>query len=351
MQKPSAELVTGVFGYTKNAQAGPATTLPDWDDFRVLLTVIQMGSFNRAAQALDMTQPTVSRRIERLEEALKTRIVDRTTSGAVLTLEGQRIVEELRVAQAALSRAVDQSQARQSRIDDVKIVMTDGLATYWMTLFMPILNRRFPDLRLKLFVANDAVLNRGGHFDLSIHFLAPTDPDLLSTRLGTLHFIPYASPDYLKEYGKPKTVADLKGHRLLDQIIYLVDKGSWVTRLPGVEPDRTKLFTNSSAILCEAVRRGGGIALLPNYASLFERDLVALDIGMHLETPFWVCYREDSAERPAVQLALKFLKHILNRRMPWFAEQYVPPSKFPTTTPNEIMRTFLLQQGPVALTA
>lgn len=322
--------------------------LPDWDDFRVLLTVIQMGSFNRAAQALGMTQPTVSRRIERLEEAMKTRVVDRTTSGAMLTLEGQRIVEELRIAQAALSRAVDQSQARLSRLEDVKIVMTDGLATYWLTNFLPILNRQAPNLRLRVFTANDATHNRGGHFDLSLHYMAPNDPDLVSARLGTLHFIPYASPGYLAEYGTPRTLSDLKQHRLLDFILYLVDKGSWVNRLPGdtTGQDQTMLYTNSSAILCEAVRRGGGIALLPSYASLFEPGLQALDLDLHYETPFWVCYRDDPAARPATQIALRFLKHIFSRRMPWFSEQYVPPSKFKQTSPEEIMRTFGLQPSP-----
>ena len=44
--------------------------LPDWDDLRVLLSVVQTGSFSRTANALGLTQPTVSRRVARLEKRL-----------------------------------------------------------------------------------------------------------------------------------------------------------------------------------------------------------------------------------------------------------------------------------------
>jgi molybdate transport repressor ModE-like protein len=321
----------------------PASGLPDWDDFRLLLAVAQLGSISRAAQALGVSQPTVSRRVERLEATIGVRLLDRSTAGAVLTAEGQRIVEELNVAHSAIQRAVQSVDVKATRLDDVKLIMTDGLATYWLPRFLPHLFKRHPEIELRAFTTSDSRgEHRGQSFDLSIHYIQPTDPNLVATRLGTLHFMPYASPAYLEEMGTPRNAADLSQHRLLDYILYIIDKGTWMTRLPAVVGEsRAQLFTNSSAALCESVRNHAGIALLPTYVSVYEQGLVPVEVDLRFATPFWLCYTQDAILRPAVKVVVAFLKHIFDRRrMPWFADNYIPASTFRPTAPADLMAKF-----------
>jgi len=321
----------------------PASGLPDWDDFRLLLAVAQLGSISRAAQALGVSQPTVSRRVERLEETIGVRLLDRSTAGAVLTPEGQRIVEELNVAHSAIQRAVQSANNKIARLDDVKVLMTDGLATYWLPRFLPHLFRRHPEIELRTYTSSESRgEQRGQNFDLSINYIQPTEPNLVAARLGTLHFTPYASPEYLREAGMPKSAAELSRHRLLDYILYIIDKGTWMTRLPAVIGEsRAQLFTNSSAALCESVRNHAGIALLPTYVSVYEQGLVPLDVDLRFATPFWLCYTPEAITRPAVKVVVAFLKHIFDRRrMPWFADNYVPPSAFRSVPPAELMAKF-----------
>jgi molybdate transport repressor ModE-like protein len=330
--------------------------LPDWDDFRLLLAVAQLGSISRAAQSLGVSQPTVSRRVERLEETIGVRLLDRSTAGAVLTPEGQRIVEELNVAHSAIQRAVQSADKKTALLDDVKLVMTDGLATYWLPRFLPHLFRRHPEIELRTFTTSDSRgEQRGQNFDLSIHYIQPTDPNLVATRLGTLHFMPYASPEYLCEAGTPKTAAELSQHRLLDYILYIIDKGTWMTRLPAVIGEsRAQLFTNSSAALCESVRNHAGIALLPTYVSVYEQGLVPLDVELRFATPFWLCYTQEAILRPSVKIMVAFLKHIFDRRqMPWFADSYIPATAFRPVPPAEVMAKFApcSPQSPARLAA
>jgi len=328
--------------------------LPDWDDFRLLLGVAQLGSISRAALALGVSQPTVSRRVERLEGAIGVRLLDRSTAGAILTAEGQRIVEELNVAHNAIQRAVQSVNPSTARFDDVKLVTTDGLAAYWLPRFLPFLFKRHREIELRTYTTSDSrAEHRGQSFDLSIHYIQPTDPNLVATRLGTLHFIPYASPEYLCEHGTPRTAAELSQHRLLDYILYIIDKGTWMTRIPAVVGEsRAQLFTNSSAALCESVRNHAGIALLPTYVSVFEQGLVPLDVDMHFATPFWLCYTQDAVMRPAVKVVVAFLKHIFDRRrMPWFADSYAPPGEFLRITPGDVMAKFSACERPTHLTA
>src|SRR6202040_624320 len=122
------------------------------------------------------------------------------------------------------------------------------------------------------------------------------------------HFIPFGSPGYFAKYGRPTSTTDLARHRLLDTILYIIDKGTWMTRLPAaLGKGRAQLFTNSSAALGEAVRAGNGIALLPTYGAVFEQGLEPLEVGMRFETPFWVCYKQEGAARPSVRIAVAFL--------------------------------------------
>jgi DNA-binding transcriptional LysR family regulator len=339
-----------VYPHTKIEEPIPGA-LPDWDDFRLLLSVVQLGSFARAASALGIQQPTVSRRIERLEATLGVRLIDRTSRGSALTPEGQRVVAELNVAHNALLKVVQGAQGAESRLDDVKLLSTDGIAVYWLVRFLPFLFEMHPGLEFRIFTTTDFEAEQRGHFDLSIHYTQPTNPNLITTRLGTLHFIPYGSPGYFAKHGRPETTADLARHRLLDYILYIIDKGTWMTRLPAALGEgRAQFFTNSSAALAESVRAGAGIALLPTYGSVFEKGLEPLEVGLRFETPFWICYKQELAARRSVRIAVAFLKHVFNRRtMPWFGEHYVSPRDFPSVTPAQIMAGF--STSPVALAA
>lgn len=324
--------------------------IPDWDDFRLLLSVVQFGSFTRAASALGIQQGTVSKRIERLEESLGIRLIQRSTRGSALTAEGHRVVAELNIAHEALLKAVQGAQLADNRLHDVKLLTTDGIATYWMVRFLPFLFEMHPDLEVRIFTATDFEAEQRGHFDLSVHYIQPTDPNLITTRLGTLHFIPYGSPAYFAKHGKPKSTADLAQHRLLDYLLYIIDKGTWMTRLPAaLGSGRAQFFTNSSAALCESVRAGAGIALLPTYGSLFESGLEPIEVGLRFETPFWICYKQELAARRSVRIAVEFLKHIFNRRtMPWFGEHYVSPRDFPKLKPAQVMAGFSTSAASVA---
>jgi DNA-binding transcriptional LysR family regulator len=277
------------------------------------------------------------------------RLMDRSHSGAVLTPEGQRIVTELNVAHGALLKAVKCAHRAEPLLDDVKLVTTDGIESYWLARLVPFLFEQHPDLELRLYTTTDSDFERRGDHDLSIHYLQPTDPNMITLRLGALHFIPYAAPSYLAKYGTPHSTTDLARHRLLDYILYIIDKGTWMTRLPAVLAEgRAQFFTNPSAALAEAVRSGAGIALLPTYGSVFETGLVPLEVDMRFETPFWLCYRQEAITKRSVRVAIAFLKHVFNRRtMPWFGEHYVAPREFPATTPEKVMAGF--SAAPAAL--
>jgi molybdate transport repressor ModE-like protein len=330
------------YPHTQNAEPNLVAALPDWDDLRVLLSVVQTGSFSRTAKTLGLTQPTVSRRVARLEKMVGAQLVDRSNNGAALTLQGQKVIEELRIAHGAIDRAVNRARSSMPRSEPLTLLTTDGIAAYWLSHFLPFLFDRHLDYEFRAITASDASILERSKFDLMIHYMQPNDPNLMTVRLGTLHFVPFASHTYIARHCRPRDAADLARHRLLDYSLYLIDKGTWMTRLPAMaEEARAQLFTNSSSALAESVRHGAGIALLPTYGLVFEKGFEALDVGLHFATPFWLCYHKDALAKQSARIAIQFLKHIFNRKtMPWFADQFVSPDEFPAITPAEVMASF-----------
>ncbi|WP_428977807.1 LysR family transcriptional regulator [Lichenibacterium minor] len=65
----------------------------NWDDVRVFLAVARAGQFVAAARALRIDHATVARRVTPLEKALNARLVDRRTTGVLLTGAGVRFLQ------------------------------------------------------------------------------------------------------------------------------------------------------------------------------------------------------------------------------------------------------------------
>jgi DNA-binding transcriptional LysR family regulator len=310
------------------AEIGEGPHGVDWDDFRVFLEVVRTGSFNRAAGKLKMTQPTVSRRLARLEGSIGVRLFDRDRRGPRLTVEGQRIYNDACSAQAALMRATNQVAGAGRRVDgDCKLSMGEGVATYWMSRFLAPFFTRHPNIELKVFGGNDPAVDKRELFDLSVHYYEPTESEPIALRLGTMHFVPFASREYLRIHGAPQTIDALGRHRMLDLAVYLSDMGSWATWSRGEASKRAVLFTNLTGCLAEAVRQGAGIALLPTYAMLVDDHFVPLDIGVRFAAPIYVSYQRDAVKKWPVRMTLDFLKSCVfdKKNMPWFREAYVPP--------------------------
>jgi DNA-binding transcriptional LysR family regulator len=314
--------------YTESVEQAESEEI-NWDDFRVFVEVVRTGSFNRAAARLRTTQATVSRRLIRLEAAIGVRLFDRDRRGPRLTFEGQRIYNDANAAHFALARAASQAASAAGRVEgDCKIFMGDGVASYWMTRFLSPFFVRYPNIELKLFGAYDTAADKREIFDLQVHYYEPAEAEPVAIRLGTMHFIPFASREYLRAHGVPHTIDDLQRHRLLDLAVYLADMGSWASWSREDAGKHTVLFTNLSACLAEAVKHGAGIALLPTYASVVDPAYVPLEIGVRFQAPIFVSYQRDAPKKWAVRATIDFLRHnVFDRKsMPWFRDAFASPA-------------------------
>ncbi len=123
--------------------------LPTW--MRVFLAVAEHGSFNRAAEALLLTQPAVSHHVRRLEAQLGTALFERSPQGVRLTPAGETLLRYARVARWVLLAAessimeVDR-QARHS----LTLGVTPTISTHCLPRWLAAFHQHYPRVHIRV---------------------------------------------------------------------------------------------------------------------------------------------------------------------------------------------------------
>lgn len=129
----------------------PASSMPTLRQLQFLIALRSEGSFVAAAEAVGVTQPTLSAGIKDLENALGAVLVERGRSGAVLTPAGEEAAER---ASRALSEVEEMVRAVQSAGEPFTGVFRLGaiptIAPFLLPRALPLLKKKFPKLRLQM---------------------------------------------------------------------------------------------------------------------------------------------------------------------------------------------------------
>jgi DNA-binding transcriptional LysR family regulator len=231
--------------------------------------VVELKSFRAAAEALGVPKSTLSRKVAELEDALGTRLLERTTRRLRLTDAGTAY--HLRVAPAldALTeaeQAVEQQLAKPSGRLRLTTTVEGG-----QTLLPAILNeylQRHPHVQLELELTDRRVDLVEEGFDLAIRAGTLPDSTLVARRLGAPGCLGvYASPSYLRVHGEPRHPRELAEHTCLVMSAQSTPR-TWAfleKKKPILVKVRARAEANSFVLIRELAVAGHGIARLPEY--------------------------------------------------------------------------------------
>lgn len=286
----------------------------DWDKIRIFFTVAEAGSFTRAGEELNLSQSAVSRQISALERELKAPLFHRHARGLILTEQGDLLARAARDMKMRLettrARLVETSERPSG---ELKVTATVGLGSIWLAQRIGEFLDVYPEVRVQLLLTNEELDLAMREADVAIRMRRPAQPDLIQRRLFTVHFHAYASADYIKRFGEPKTLNDLNEHRIIsfggDPPSYLLG-AQWLStagREAG-EPRAYTLMVNNITALKLAVETGAGIGVLPDYAVDGEAGLrqVLRDAEMPSLDSYFV-YAEEMRSVARVQAFRDFL--------------------------------------------
>jgi len=240
-------------------------------DLQYLVTLAETRHFGRAALRCNVSQPTLSTQLRKLEESLGVALIERRPRRIALTAAGQAVAERarrmLRDAEdiRALARASQDPLGGQ-----LKIGLIPTLGPYLLPRIAPRLQRALPKLQLMLHEHQTApLISRvvDGELDLALLAL-PADTQGLKTRSLFAEAFLVALPDRHRLATRRRLKpADLAGEKLLllEDGHCLRDQALEVCRKVGTEEQDFR--ATSLETLRQMVAAGLGLTLLPRLAS------------------------------------------------------------------------------------
>jgi DNA-binding transcriptional LysR family regulator len=287
----------------------------DWDKLRIFQAAAEAGSFTHAGETLGLSQSAVSRQVSALEGDLGAPLFHRHARGLILTEQGETLLKAVHDVsmklEAVRSRLID---SRDKPSGDLRVTTTLALGANWLSSRLGEFADLFPEVKLQLLLSDDDLDLGMREADVALRLREPMQPDLIRRRLFTVHFHAYASAEYLKKAGQPRTVEDLDHHRLVafgaptaTHLLYDLNSLLTVGREPR-NPRAPHLSINNLAAIIRAIEHGVGIAVLPDYCVAPNSGLVRLLPQADMpEMDCFLVYAEEMKNVARVQAFRDFL--------------------------------------------
>ena len=289
------------------------------DDLVLFAQVVEAGSFAEVARARRTSRAIVSKRIQRLEQSLGVRLLQRNTRRMAPTDAGDRIFEHaLRLRDEVATVTAIAEAAKTTMSGTLRITAAAHFGHAYVQPVASEFVRKHPALRVELWFEDQTTDLVGGAFDLAFRIGHPNDSALVARRLGDVAVVVCAAPDYLKRAGTPKHPRDLTAHTTVAYASKTVSVSTWHFREANRDTSisvRPRLTVDGGNALLQAVLDGVGIGLLPRFMAaqhLRSRHLRELfsDLDWPAYAPVFAIY---PARRQLPKKTRDFLEAVAKR--------------------------------------
>jgi DNA-binding transcriptional LysR family regulator len=277
----------------------------DWGDLRVFLTLAREGNLTAAARKLDVSHPTVARRIKALEDRIGARLFDRLPDRFVPTAAGEELIGDAE----AMERAAESIHRRSAGLTDTAhgtVRLSAGEAmTAFIAQHLPALRQNLQCIEFELTATHMLANLSRREADLMIREQVPDLASIVTRKLGRAAYAIYAAVDFAVIETSLAALRDLPWVGFDDDHTYMPGQRFVLDLLAGARP---AVRSNNWMIVREAVRAGTGIAVLPCY--LADRDPALRRLGPIREDVFaeqWLLVHRDLRDLPRVRAVMDAL--------------------------------------------
>jgi DNA-binding transcriptional LysR family regulator len=298
-----------------------------WDDVRVAQSLNDVGSFRQAAERLGITVNTVRARLDRLEAAVGLRLFRRSPKGVTATPACVDLLAAVRRIRTGLDTLEIESAPPLVSPGEIRIGASEALGVLWLAPRLGDLQDRLETRSVHLSCSYDLQRDRSFEIDVEVGFKRSENPDRICARLATVHFMLFASRDYIARHGAPRTLAEITRHRFIEQVAPGVNSHI-IDFLVGTghEESFRPLRMNSGMALLTAVERGEGIAFMPTYVVALDRGLVPIALPVQLRFDIFLSYAGDVKGAKPIVDTVRWLREIFDPAdQPWFGEDFIHP--------------------------
>lgn len=287
----------------------------DWNLARAFCATADAGSLSAAARKIGLTQPTLSRQVAALEDALGVTLFERIGKKLVLTDAGLGLLEH---AQAMTAAADAMALAAAGKVQEiagrVTISASDAISAYLLPEVIARIRQQAPQITLVVVASNSLSDLRRREADIAIRHVRPTEPELIGQLVheSTAHF--YAAQPWVARNGAPSSVtelakADLLGFEPAERFAEHLNRMG----IP-ITPDGFRIVSENGVVIWELVRRGLGVgAMLCEIAERTPGVIRLLPDLPGTPVPIWLVSHRELRTSRRVRLVFEILAEELRR--------------------------------------
>lgn len=287
----------------------------DLSDLRFLLEIHRWGGIAQAARRIGVNQSTVARRVQALEEAIGSRLVDRLPTGYSLTETGLKLIPYAQEVEDIGLRIESNLSGNDSAVAGVvRIGVPEGFGSCFLAPACVEFHRQYPDLSIDMVSLNKSLNLNSREAEIAICMERPSSEQLVIKKLTDYKLGLYASDEYLGNHGPLKDKGDIADHCFIgyvdDLIVYDRDTHFNIAR------DPCKRFRSTSVIAQrEAAIAGAGIVLLPKFMVKPEHRLQEVLPGVYntMTLPYWITAQRDMLSIKRVRIVWNFIIDITHK--------------------------------------
>ncbi len=253
---------------------------------RVFATVVETGSFVRAAEHLQLSATAASRYVAELEKFLGAQLLQRSTRRLNLTEVGANYYDRCRLILADVEEAEAQAATAETQPKGLlRISLPHSLGLRYIAPLAPEFCRRYPDLQLEFNFSERTIDLVEEGIDMAIRITADLKTSLVARKLAPADMVCCASSDYLARHGTPQIPDDLRHHNCMTYS-YSPTGNTWTFYREGKDfPVQVKgqlrtnngdmsrlaaigglgIITLPTFMICEELRTGSLVPILPDY--------------------------------------------------------------------------------------
>jgi DNA-binding transcriptional LysR family regulator len=289
----------------------------DFAELAAFASVVEHGSFSRAAAHLRLAPSSLSQIVKRLEARLGVELLHRTTRKVSMTGAGVRLFERFRPAMHEMEAAVvDLHTQATSPVGLVRLHLPRAAYAALIEDRLAEFDRTYPDIQLDITV-DDALIDivgEGVDLDIRPFGTAPESLTCLPLESARRH-VAVASPTYLAEHGTPTCPGDLARHRCIQwrrpgtEHVY-----RWVFHIDGcstlVDVNGPLTVSHCDIAVTAALQSVGVAFVLEQHATdaIVDGRLISLLTAFLPLLPGWsLCYPNSARIAAATQAVIAFL--------------------------------------------
>lgn len=273
---------------------------PNWEWYRTFLHVLESGSLSAAARSMGLTQPTVGRHVDNLENALGLKLFIRSFDGFAATdaaIELRPYAASVAATTAAIRRVA--SSHGDGVRGSVRITASEVVGVEVLPPILASLRNKHPKLVIELVLSNAVgnLLHREA--DIAIRMLEPTQDALISKRIGAIGLGLHAHKRYLSKHGTPASMDALAGHAIIGFDTENSFTRKIQERMPALARQDFAFRADSHLAHLAAIRAGLGIGICQSALARRDKNLVRVlpkACAFAMET--YLAMHEDLRESP-----------------------------------------------------